>query len=277
MTLPSAFWSRLERELNLQIEAVDGLIGICLHDLSTGDGLEIHGDELFPTASTIKLHILTQLYVQAERNELDLTLRPDSTPWHTGGSGVLAYLDEPPALTLRDQANLMIIASDNSATNLCIEQVGMSAVNAMLDDLGLQQTRLRRRMMDTQASRSDVENVATPCELVRMLRLLYHGLPTAYAAERTLAVLVKPKWGFLNQALPRGVDVANKAGWSHGIRCDAGIVLQPRHPYALAIMLNYGLGAPEQLDAAMVGLARTIHQRMSQIAETNAFGHAVFA
>jgi beta-lactamase class A len=277
MMFPDQIWAGLEERLYVVTEAVNAVVGLCVHDLITGEGVSIHGDEIFPTASTIKLHVLTQLFLQAERGDLELSQPMASAPWHTGGSGVLAYLSDQPQLTLRDLATLMIVASDNSAANLCIDQAGMAAVNAMLDELGLTQTRLRRKMMDHIAGRADEENVATPIELVRMLRFLYHDLPTQSVACQALDVLRKPKRSFISPALPIGMAVASKAGWSAGVRCDAGIVFQSRRPYALAIMLKYGMDPPEQLDAVMVDLARKIHVTMAQLREFNAFGHAVFA
>ncbi len=271
------FWQQLHTRVEKQIAAIDAVVGFCIHDLSTGLGFEINGSMRFPTASTIKIHILTQLYQEATLGTLDLDQPVDWEPWRTGGSGVLSYLDDAPTLSLRDAANLMIIASDNTATNLCIDTVGIHAVNALLDDLGLEKTRLQRKMMDSQAGRAGQENVATPVELVRMLRLLYRDLPSAAVAQQVLRVLRKPKSGFIDQVVADGIEVANKPGWTSGVRCDAGIVYQSRAPYALAIMLKYGNGTPEALDAAIIGLARTAADAIAILDRSNAFGHGVFA
>ncbi len=195
------FWQQLHTRIDEQIAAIDAVIGFCIHDLSSGHGFEINGHLRFPTASTIKIHILTQLYQEATVGTLDLNQTIDWERWRIGGSGILRYLDDAPALSLRDAANLMIIASDNTATNLCIDTVGMQAVNALLDGLGLEKTRLRRKMMDSQAGRADQENVATPVELVRMLRLLYRDLPSEAVAQQVLRVLRKPKSGFIDQVV----------------------------------------------------------------------------
>jgi beta-lactamase class A len=132
-------------------------------------------------------------------------------------------------------------------------------------------------MMDSQAGQRDHENVATPVELVRMLRLLYRDLPHPDVARAVLAVLRKPNAGFIEQAVPGTIEVANKPGWTSGVRCDAGVVYLPRTPFALAIMLAYGGDRPEALDAAVVALARTTYEAMAILERSNAFGHAVFA
>ena len=270
------YWNQLHKRMTDQIADIDGLVGLCVYDLNSGNGFSINGDEAFPTASTIKIHVLTQLFLQAELGNLNLDDQISSVPWNTGGSGVLAYLDDAPELTLRDLANLMIVASDNSATNVCIDSVGIQSVNALLDDLGLEQTRLRRKMMDGEASRGDQDNVSTPSELVQMLRLLYHDLPNASVAQKTLHVLRKPKSGFIDRVVPPAIEVANKPGWNKGVRCDAGIVYLQRHPYVMAIMMKYGSGTPESLDAMIASLARTVHSAMITLEQSNAFGQIVY-
>src|SRR2546425_13377468 len=78
-------------------------------------------------------------------------------------------------VTLRDLATMMVAVSDNSATNVLIDRVGMENVNALLDSLGLTHTRLRRKMMDLKAAAEGRENVATPREMMLLLENLYRG------------------------------------------------------------------------------------------------------
>ncbi len=163
-------WQRLQRTLTHEIEAFDGVAGIALRDLSGELALAINGDELFPTASTIKIHVLVQLLLRAERGEIDLHERITMPPPEPVlGSGVLAYLPGPVELSLLDVATLMIIASDNTATNLCIDRAGIDETNALLRGLGLHSTHLRRKMMDHLAAVREEENVSTPAELVQLI------------------------------------------------------------------------------------------------------------
>ncbi|MCB0043807.1 MAG: serine hydrolase [Caldilineaceae bacterium] len=271
------FWSQLEARLHDQINRIDAVAGLCVRDLTTGDQIAVNGDHLFPTASTIKLHVLTQLFVQADAGKLDLAETLDGADWRVPGSGIISYLDDARTFTLRDYATMMIVLSDNSATNLIIDKVGIDAVNAMLDELELPRTRLRRKMFDMQAGQEDNENVATPAELVTMLGLLHAGRPTESAARQALTVLQKPKSSFIQRVLfYSDLVIANKPGWTSGIRSDAGIIYLPRRPYALAVMLSYGYARPEQMDTAMTDLIRTVHEHMSCLDASNRFGHAVF-
>src|SRR5256885_9694918 len=78
-------------------------------------------------------------------------------------------------ITLRDLATMMVAVSDNSATNVLIDRVGMENVNAFLESLGLTHTRLRRKMMDLKAASEGRENVSTPAEMMALLEALYSG------------------------------------------------------------------------------------------------------
>jgi GNAT superfamily N-acetyltransferase len=169
---------KLKATFQDQLAAFPGVAGIAVKSLHDGWTLHVNGDEIFPTASTIKIHILTQLLARAAADEIDLNERLTIPEALVSGSGVLAYLDEGVELTLRNLAILMIIASDNTATNLCIDHAGIAATNTLLRQLGLTQTILRRKMMDQLAAVRELENIATPNELVAMLECLYTGQPS---------------------------------------------------------------------------------------------------
>ncbi|MEZ4862112.1 MAG: serine hydrolase [Caldilineaceae bacterium] len=277
MTTP-LLWQRLEAELRRRVTEFPGIAGIALRDLSSGLLLALHGDEVFPTASTIKIHVLTQLLVRAEAGEIDLQQRMAVDPaQHVLGSGVLAYLTGPVELSLLDLATLMIIASDNTATNLCIDAAGLTATNELNERLGLHETKLRRKMMDHLAAVREEENVATPTELVRMLELLYSGLPSPWVAEHCLAILKQPKHGFIDRALPATVTVANKPGWVEGAMCDAALVYLPRRPYILAIMTKHSLVGVREQERFLWDLATTVHGSMANWDQSNRYGRAVYA
>src|SRR5437879_8271870 len=136
-------------------------MGVAIEDLTTGDHIFLHADEVFAQASWIKITVLAELYRQAQQDKLKLTdlytvqataLVPDSDIMGGLTPGVSR-------VTLRDLATMMVAVSDNSATNVLIDRVGMENVNAMLDSLGLTHTRLRRKMMDLEAARQGRENI----------------------------------------------------------------------------------------------------------------------
>lgn len=276
MTTP-LLWRRLEEQLQDLIASFPGIAGVALKDLTGDLTIAINADEIFPTASTIKIHVLTQLLVRAEAGELDLQQRlavqPES---HVLGSGVLAYLAGPVELSLLDMAILMIIASDNTATNLCIDAAGLEATNTLLQRLGLHQTRLQRKMMDHIAAVREQENIATPNELVAMFALLHRGEPSPWVAQQVLGILQKPKRGFIDRALPPTVTVANKPGWVDGVMCDAALVYLPHRPYLVALMTKHALCSVRQHEQFLFTLAATIHEHMANLDSSNRYGRIVY-
>jgi len=269
-------WERLEKRLHRQVEDFAGVAGVSVLDLERGDAVSVRGNEEFPTASTIKIHILTQLLSRAGRGEVDLADRVRIKPQMRGtGSGVLHYLEGEPELSVLDVAILMIIVSDNTATNLCIDWAGMEATNSLLGDMGLTATKLRRKMMDSEAIHRGEENVSTPNELVAMLQMLYQGKPSSEVAEQVLRIIGKPKSTPLNRAIPSDLAVANKSGGMERVRCDAGIVFLEHRPYAIAVMTKFALEDVTRQEAFIVDVAREVHLTMVALDSTNDFGLGV--
>jgi beta-lactamase class A len=116
----------------------------------------------------------------------------------------------------------------------------MPRVDAMLDSLNLKKTRLRRQMMDLKAAVEGRENVATPRELAELLRAVYQN--KLFRPELTkdfFTLLSTTKSSFIPRELPEDLKIANKPGELDGVRCDAGIVFVPNHPFAIAVMTSY--------------------------------------
>jgi beta-lactamase class A len=271
-------WERLRNDVEEAVARFAGVAGVAILDLTTGHQIGVNADEIFPTASAIKIHILTQLLLRTERGEIDLAQRIKLDASEVvQGSGVLAHLAGPVEMTLLDIAILMIIVSDNTATNICLDKAGLEQTNALLDELGLAQTRVRRKMMDQLAAVQERENVSTPNEMVRMMALLREGKPHPAVAAKALEILRKPKNSTLTDALPAGTIFANKPGYVDGARCDVGIVELPRRPYIVAIMSKYALGSSREHEQALVDMAQTIHQWFVALEKSNRYGRYVYA
>lgn len=269
-------WSYLQDRVDDLLETFPGVGGLCLKDLRENSMMSFRGDEEFPTASSIKIHILVQLLMLAEAGDIDLA---ESVTLNHGqltlGSGVLAYLDGPVTLTRLDVANLMIIASDNTATNLCIDWVGMPETNAMLRGLGLSRTHLRRRMQDQDSIARNEENVSTPVEMVKMIEHLHNGNPSSEVAKRCLDIMRKHKYGILNVALPANLTVANKSGVMENVQCEVGIVNLPRRPYAVAVMTKHCLLEPATHRNRLIEILRVVHETMVVLDTTNRYGQGI--
>ncbi|HEV8613269.1 MAG TPA: serine hydrolase [Gemmatimonadales bacterium] len=236
-------WAKLERSLAAIDARLDGVLAVAIKDLTDGRTLLLHADEVMPTASTIKIAILAELYRQessgagARLADAYVVDSGDVVP----GSDILAGLTPGSTrLTNRDLATLMIGVSDNGATNVLIRRVGMERVNGMRDSLGLKETRLRRRMLDLAAARAGRENTATPRELVALLEALWgNRLLSGGLRDDFFRVLATPKERYLPRLLPEQARIASKPGWLEGVRVDAGIGFVPHRPFAIAVMITY--------------------------------------
>jgi beta-lactamase class A len=256
---------------------LEGLMGYAIKDLVSGDTLLFNEREVFPTASNIKIAILLELFHQVESGEMKLEDRwPIDPAARVGGSGVLAQLSDPLlTMTAADVATLMIVLSDNFATNLCIRHLGMAAINAGLERFNLKATRLRREMMDLPAARRGDENSSSPAELMELLEALYAGkLLTPPLTEQMLAILKKDKDSPLRKAIPSGIAVANKPGVLDGVRCDAGIIYLSGRPYIFVGMTKY-LVSGEQGEELLMKAARAAHSYFERLAGANIYGRAL--
>jgi beta-lactamase class A len=256
---------------------LEGLMGYAIKDLVSGDTLLFNEREVFPTASTIKIAILLELLHQVESGKMKLEDRwPIDPAARVGGSGVLAQLSDPLlTMTAADVATLMIVLSDNFATNLCIRHLGMAAINAGLERFNLKATRLRREMMDLPAARRGDENSSSPAELMELLEGLYAGkLLSPPLTAQMLAILKKDKDSPLRKAIPSGIAVANKPGVLDGVRCDAGIIYLSGRPYIFVGMTKY-LASGEQGEELMMKAARATHSYFERLAGANIYGRAL--
>jgi beta-lactamase class A len=235
-------WQKLEVEIHDVDEHLDGVMGVAIEDLNTGEHLLLNEDEVFAQASSIKITVLANLYLQLQQGKLKLTdlytvqssdLVPDSDIMGGLTPGVTR-------VTLRDLATMMIAVSDNSAANVLIDRVGMQNVNAMLDSLGLTHTRLRRKMMDLQAAKEGRENISTPREMMALLDAIYHGkVLNKESTADFLKMLSTNKDSWIPRDLPADLKVANKPGSLEAVRNDSGIVLVEGRPYVICVMTSF--------------------------------------
>jgi len=259
--------AKFERRVQEITARIDGVAGYLFLDLTSGDRIGHLERETFPTASTIKLAIVYELFKQADEGKirLDETMTLDRAK-AVGGSGVLFELGTP-TLSIRDYAALMVTLSDNTATNVLIDRLGMENIAKRMQALGLNATKLRRHMMDTAAARRGDENVSTPDELVRLLQAMYgaadarHGVPSA-----AIELLKKPKESRLRKGLPPDVAAADKPGELDGVRVDAGIVFAKNRPYVFCVMTTF-LKDDAEGERAIEEMSRAAYEYFSRLAD----------
>ena len=149
-------------EVQVLLAGFSGTVGLWARSFDSGEEIAWQPLETFPAASTIKVPILCEVFRQAGEGRFTLadarTLKTDD---QVGGSGILKDLTAGLALTVKDLATLMIVISDNTATNMLIDLVGLDAVNASCERLGLSGTRLEFRVQRAPEGAS-VMNRSTP-------------------------------------------------------------------------------------------------------------------
>lgn len=270
-------WQKLDASIQTESRNLDGVLGVAIQDLSNGHTLLLNADEVFPTASTIKIAILAELYRQAQQGKLKLTdtytLQQSDL---VGGSGIAnALTPGVTRLTLRDLAALMISVSDNSATNILIDRVGLENVNALLDSLHLTHTRLRRKMMDLQAAAEGRENVATPRELTQLLEALYRGnVLNKQLTDDYFNLLSIHKESYIPRELPEDLRIANKPGELEGVRNDCGLIFDGSRPYILCAMSTY-VRHERQAGDAIARISGETFRMFDRLSRSSPYGRVV--
>ena len=270
-------WQKLESSIHIEDQRLDGVLGIAIEDLSSQHTLLLNADETFPTASTIKIAILAELYRQAQQGKLKLTdtytLQQSDL---VGGSGISSALTPGVTkLTLRDVAALMISVSDNSMTNVLIDRVGIDNVNSLLDSLNLTHTRLRRKMMDLRSAAEGRENVATPRELMLFLEALYRGkLLNKQFTGDFFNLLSIHKESYIPRELPEDLKIANKPGELEGVRNDCGVIFTGSRPYILCAMSTY-LRNERGAGDAISHISGETYRMFDRLSRSSAFGRVV--
>lgn len=238
----------LDQRVRAEVAQFKGKVSLFAKNLDTGAVYELGGDDRVPTASTIKIAIMVEAFARVNdgkakwTDELILTKEKK-----VGGSGILGEFGDGLRLTFRDAVTLMMIMSDNTATNLVIDVLTADAVNARMESLGLKETRLMRRVFGggVSAEGKKEENKvfglgrSSPREMVLLLEKLERGEVISPAASKEMLELMKREQGTNgiwrdDWRLPK----ATKSGALDALRSNIGILYHPRGRIALAVTCN---------------------------------------
>jgi beta-lactamase class A len=270
-------WQKLEARIGDIDHNLDGVMGVAILDLTSGQKFLLHADDVFPQASSIKIAVLAELYHQAQQGKLKLNdlytmqqsdLVPDSDIMGGLTPGITR-------ITLRDLATTMVAVSDNSATNVLSDRLGMENVNALMDSLALPHTRLRRKMMDLKAATEGRENISTPREMMTLLESLYRGKVLNKAmTDDFFKMLSTHKDSFIPRELPDGVKIANKPGELEAVRNDSGIVFAQNRPYVICIMTTY-LHRERDGEVAISKISAEAYSMFDRLGRASEYGRVV--
>lgn len=255
----------LAARVNAIASAFQGQMGVYAKNLTTGQTIAIRADERFPTASVIKLAVLVEAYQKIAEGQLEPTDRivlRDRDKVGIGDSGTLNELHDGTELTVQDLLNLMVVVSDNTATNLLVARIGTAAANARMEAYGLRNTKIFRPTFRDGHPDCCPElehefglGLATPREAAMLMEMIATGRAvSADASKQMFDILGRQQdTTMIPRRLPggAGVIVANKtgtdeekqpdpSGYKGHIHNDVAIVRTPHATWVLSIFTRRG-------------------------------------
>ena len=237
----------LDKQIKNEIKTFKGKVWIYAKNLDTGKDFSLRGDEQVRTASTIKLAIMAETFRQVANGKLNWTDEIILTKEKkVGGSGILHEFSDNTKIDLKTALHLMIVVSDNSATNLVLDKVTSDSVNDFMDTLGLKQTRSLRKVFgggDSKILTNDEKmkafglGVSSPRDMVKILEMIENGkLVSKEASAEMLAILKRQQFkDGIGRGLPDATVSASKSGALDKLRSDVGIIYTPGGRIAMAI------------------------------------------
>jgi beta-lactamase class A len=258
--------------------ANDKLIAISVFDLETGAETSINADEAFHPASTIKVHVMMEVFHQAEQVlfslEDCLPITNSFTSIVDGNKFSLLQSDDGEQTlyprvgeteSIAELTRLMIVRSSNLATNILLEKVGTENVSDFIHALGIEGVSFIRGIDDSAAFLRGMNNSATARGLTQTMRLIAEKKVVSEAAsEKMVEILLGQEFNeSIPARLPAAVKVAHKTGWTGDVYHDTGIVYpEGRRPYALTIMTRgFAEDQPDQAHACMAEISKLIYEK----------------
>ena len=276
-------WDHLRLAIAEEEQQLDGVLGVAILDLNSGQQLLVRPDEVFPQASSIKIAVLAELYHQAQQSTHGVSGKATLKDRYVlraadivADSSILGGLTPGvSSLTNRDLATIMVAVSDNSATNVLIDRLGMDNVVRLTESLGLAHTQLRRKMMDLQAAAQGRENISTPREMMGLLEQIYRGkVIEPPLLDDFFNVLATHKDSWIPRDLPADLKIANKPGELEGVRNDSGIVFVKNRPYVICVMTTY-LASERAGEEAIARISRLAYDLFDRLSRASDLGRVI--
>ena len=235
-----AAWDNLTAELSRVAAQHKGRVAVVLKDLKSGRTWSHHQDDLFPSASLIKVPVMASVFQKIRDGKLSLNdglrLR---RPHRVGGSGSIKWRPDGTKLTVRELLYKMIGESDNTATAMLIDEVGLGYIQAQFPNFGLFYTEIFAEGMSIRGGRVAHENYTTAKEMAMLLEKIYKGeLVDKSSSVMMLDILKhrKPSRSRLAKHLPRGWELAHKTGLLRQACHDSAIFLTPHGDYLMTVL-----------------------------------------
>lgn len=217
----------MEKEILELLEEVTGKVGIYYKDLNTGYEYSHNGDLKLDAASVIKIPILITVLKAVEEGSLNKSDKYEVTKEvQVPGCGALGYMNPGVEVTLEDLSTLMIILSDNTATNMLVDIVGIDSVNEVISTMGLKNTRLERKMFDEEEAKKGKKNIISVNDMGVILNKIYDNTCISEGVSKEIVEIMSKQllWAKIPHLLPEGTKIAHKTGEISGGTHDVGII-----------------------------------------------------
>lgn len=233
----------LKRELETYIKKDISLTGIFIKNFNSGEEISINGENIFQSASVIKIAILMTVMEKIQQKVLNLntSLILKSTD-KVGGAGNLIASSSGSNVTIKELLELMITISDNTATNILIDKIGMGEINNFIKKMNLKKTILQRKMMDFEAIKKGKDNFTSPKDMGDLLDIIYRCTNfTPDLCKFMIDLLAKNKdRTTIPKLIPSNIKISHKTGELVTVRGDAGIVFLDKNPFIISIFVKGG-------------------------------------
>jgi len=231
---------KLKKMLQKELKRFSGTIGLILYDFDNGYHVEIKPDQVFESASLVKIPIMIEVYRRISEGSLLPSKEIELSDSHrAGGSGILKKEPAGSRWRVDKLVELMITESDNTATDMLLEMVTMEKAEKTIGKLGIKNTTIRRKIFDFAQIDKGKDNLTTPGDMFRMFRILYESRKIGEKQRAEMLNILKnqKRNRMIPRFLPGEVQCAHKTGSLLGILHDCGIIYpKNKKPYILIIM-----------------------------------------
>ena len=235
-------WQVLRQKLTNEISQFKGETGIVVKDLETGWELSYGKNQLFPSASLVKIPLMAACFLAADqgRIKLDRNIALKSVDKLTG-SGVLKDMPVGTTFSVGRLTGLMIYDSDNTATNIVTNLLGIDYLNRTFKTFGLKDTELSRKIADYRLRDKGIENYTTAEDMALLLEKIYRGtLGNKYVSDQCISMLKLTRMNDrIPKYLPVEITIAHKTGLENGVCHDAGIVFTRKGNFLICVLTKH--------------------------------------
>lgn len=253
---------KLKSELKNEIDRFKQRYAIFIKDLNTGYKIVLNEEKLFPSASLIKIPIMACVYCAEKENKINLNQKVSLKGSDiTQGAGILKNAPIGKTFDIEELTRLMITYSDNTATNILIDILGFDYLNKCFKNLGLKDTNISRRILDSKAKAKGYDNYTTARDIGYLLEMFYQKqFIDKHTSERCIEFLKQQKVrDRIPALLPSDIVVAHKTGLENGVCHDVGIIFTKRGDFLICVLTAHNFKTAKPAKQFIAEVAKSLY------------------